>query len=255
MLAAALKATRKGADGRYEQFGYDGLPNGGQFEYGVERFGGRLLNDRLTQCEMNSAGSVRGIQFWTDLRHRHHVAPATAEERAGQTMPQLFGTGRLAMMIAGTVTAAQVRDQKPAFVWDVLPIPRGPAGDQLRAGGGGYGLHKGIQSLDAAWLLLKHLVSPEVLMDMVGQPRRSVPGRASVAKSVAAETGTAPRNWQVIIPVTEKARHITFGLTPKGGDLLQEVTTTLNKVYNGGTDVRSELDGLTQRINAILAGR
>ncbi|MBI3969994.1 MAG: hypothetical protein HY332_01785 [Chloroflexi bacterium] len=46
--------------------------------------------------------------------------------------------------------------------------------------------------------------------------------------------------------------HITFGLTPKGGDILEEVTPALNKIYNGGTNVKTELDGLTQRINAIF---
>ncbi|MBI3969980.1 MAG: sugar ABC transporter substrate-binding protein [Chloroflexi bacterium] len=255
LLAAAQKATRKGADGKYEQFGYDGLPNGGQFEYGVERFGGRLLDEKLAKCEMNSAGSVRGVEFWTDLRHRHHVAPATAEDRAGQNMRQMFSTGRLGMVIGGTTFAAQVRDDKASFSWDVLPVPRGPAGDQLRSGGGGYGLHQGVKNLDAAWLFLQHLVSAEVLMDMVGQPRRSVPGRITVAKVIAADTSTSPKNWKVIIPVTEKARHITFGLTPKGGDILEEVTPALNKIYNGGTNVKSELDGLTQRINAILGTR
>jgi multiple sugar transport system substrate-binding protein len=253
MLAAAQKATKMGGDGSFSQFGYDGLPNGGQFEFGVERFGGRLLDDRLVQCQMNGAGSVQGIQYWTDLRHRYNVAPANATQRASQNMLQLFSTGRLALSVTGTTFASQVRDAKPAFEWDVLPVPRGPAGDPLRSGGGGYGLHKAAKNLEAAWLYLNHMVSNEVLLDMVGQPRRSVPGRTSVARTIAADTSVAPKNWRVIIPVTEKARHITFGLTPKGGDILQEVTPALNKIYEGGTNVKSELETLTQKINAIVA--
>jgi multiple sugar transport system substrate-binding protein len=252
MLAAAQKATKKGAEGKFETFGYDGLPNGGQFEFGVERFGGRLLNDKLTQCEMNGAGSVQGIQFWTDLRHRSNVAPANAEQRAGQNMTQMFSAGKLAMAVTGTTFAAQVREAKAAFDWDVLPVPRGPAGDPLRSGGGGYGLHKGVKNLDAAWLYDKHMLSSEVLMDMVGQPRRSVPGRTSVAKAVAADASVAPKNWKVIIPVTEKARHITFGLTPKGGDILTEITPALNRCYDGTVNVKTELEAFTQKVDAIL---
>ena len=249
MLAAAQRATKKDTG----QFGYDGLPNGGQFEYGVERFGGRLLNERMTQSEMNSAGSVAGIQFWTDLRHRHNVAPANAEQRAGQNMQQMFAAGRLAMAIGGSGFAAQVRDLKATFDWDVLPVPRGPAGDPLRSGGGGYGLHKGTKDQEAAWQYLKHMVSSEVLMDMVGLLRRSVPGRSSVAKAAAADASVAPKNWKVIIPVTEKTRHITFGLTPKGGDVLTELTPALTRIYDGNLSVKTELDTLTQKINAALA--
>ena len=125
-------------------------------------------------------------------------------------------------------------------------------GDQLDVAG--YDGLKGTSGQDAAWLYLKHMVSSDVLLDMVGQPRRSVPGRVSVAKTVAADGSVAPRNWRVIVPVTEKARHITFGLTPKGGDILQEVTPALTRVYAGGTNVKTEMDGLAQRINAILGG-
>jgi multiple sugar transport system substrate-binding protein len=254
MLAAAQKAARKSGD-QLEVAGYDGLPNGGQFEYAVERFGGRLLDDRLTHCELNSAGSVAGIQFWTDLRHRHNVAPVNAQQIGGLNLLQSFTQGRLALAGSGTTFASQVKAADPAFEWDVVAVPRGPAGDPLRAGGGGYGLVKGARDQDSAWRYLTFMVSAGVLMDMVGQPRRSVPGRASVAKAVAAESGTAPGNWKVIVPVTEKARHITFGLTPKGGDVLQEVTPALNKVYAGGTNVKSELDALAQRIDAILGAR
>ncbi len=254
MLAAAQKVTRKNSD-QLEVAGYDGLPNGGQFEYGVERFGGRLLDDKLAQCEMNSSGSVAGIQFWTDLRHRYNVAPINAQQIGGLNLLQSFTQGRLAMAINGTTFASQVKAATPTFEWDVLAVPRGPAGDPLRSGGGGYGLLKAAKDQPAAWLYLKYMLSNEVLMDMVGQPRRSVPGRVSVAKAVAADSSVTPKNWKVIVPVTEKARHITFGLTPKGGDILTEVTAALNKVYGGGTNVKSEMDTLTQKVNAILASK
>jgi hypothetical protein len=91
-----------------------------------------------------------------------------------------------------------------------------------------------------------------VLMDMVGQPRRSGPGRSSVAKAIAADTSGGPKNWKVIVPVTEKARHITFGLTPKGGDVLQELMPALTRIYAGGVNVKSELDGLSTKINGAL---
>jgi multiple sugar transport system substrate-binding protein len=252
MLAAAQKATRKGAD-QLDVAGYDGLPNGGQFEVAVERFGGRLLDERLTRCEMNSAGSVAGVQFWTDLRHRHNVSPVNAQQIGGLNLLQSFTQGRLALAGSGTTFASQVKATNPTFEWDVVAVPRGPAGDPLRSGGGGYGLVKGTRNQDAAWRYLTHMVSSEVLLDMVGQPRRSVPGRASVARVVAGEAGVAPRNWKVIVPVTERARHITFGLTPKGGDILQEVTPALTRVYAGGASVKSEMEALAQKINAILA--
>jgi multiple sugar transport system substrate-binding protein len=254
MLAAAQRVTRKSGD-QLDAAGYDGLPNGGQFEHAVERFGGRLLDDRLSRCEMDSAGSVAGLQFWTDLRHRHNVAPVNAQQIGGLNMLQAFTQGRLALAGSGTTFASQVKAANPAFEWDVVAVPRGPAGDALRAGGGGYGLVKGAKDQDAAWRYLTFMVSAGVLMDMVGQPRRSVPGRASVAKAVAAEPDVAPRNWKVIVPVTEKARHITFGLTPKGGDILQEVTPALNRVYAGGTSVKSEMDTLAQKIDAILGAQ
>ena len=89
-------------------------------------------------------------------------------------------------------------------------------------------------------------------MDMVGLLRRSVPGRSSVAKAAVADTPVAPKNWKVIIPVTERTRHITFGLTPKGGDILTEVMPALTRCYEGNANVKSELDTLTQRINGVL---
>lgn len=248
LLEQAKRLTKPAS----QLYGFVGFPSGGQFEHGVERFGGSLFDEKLQRCALNSAGSVAGVQWWTDLRHRHGVSPSAPDMATLGGAERAFGNGNVAMVVLGTPSVGRVRGFQ--IDWDVAPIPPGPRGDQLRAGGGGYAISGKTPNPEQSWVLLKHLTSKETLAEMIGRSGRSIPGRKSVAQSTI-DAAKPPRNWPAALKEAEKARAISFSLHPRGGDILDEVTRGLNAIYDTGGDVKAQLEALTTRVDALLAQR
>lgn len=248
LLEQAKRLTKPAS----QLFGFVGFPTGGQFEHGVERFGGSLFDEKLQRCALNSAGSVAGVQWWTDLRHKHGVSPLAPDLAALGGAERAFVSGNLAMVALGTTSVGRVRGFQ--IDWDVAPIPPGPRGDQLRAGGGGYGISGKTPIPEESWVLLKQPTSKETLAEIIGKSGRSIPGRTSVAQT-SYDAGKPPRNWPAALKEAEKARVISFSLHPRGGDILDEVTRGLNAVYDNGGDVKAQLEALTTRVDSVLAQR
>ena len=156
------------------------------------------------------------------------------------------------MSIMGTPSVARIRGY--TLDWDVAPIPRGPKGDQLRSGGGGYGIAGKTDEPEESWALLKFLTSKDTLAEMIGKSGRSIPGRKSVAEA-STDATKPPKNWPVAFKEAEKAKAISFSLLARGGDVLDEVGKGLGPIFNAGGDVKGQLDQMTAKIDAILASK
>ena len=109
---------------------------------------------------------IDGIQFLADLRHRYKVWPMPeeiADLRAGNSIPTLFQTGKVALEFNTPGVLSRYVDIKE-FQWGLGAVPNPPSlprnnwfyADQ-------WCTFKGGPNKDAAWLLVKHMVSPEAL--------------------------------------------------------------------------------------------
>ena len=97
-----------------------------------------------------------------------------------------------------------------------------------------------------------------MLQDLLPQAERIAARLKARGETVSvAESSTdatkPPKNWPVAFKEAEKAKAISFSLTAKGGDVLDEVGKGLGPIFSNGGDVKGQLDQLTAKIDAILA--
>jgi multiple sugar transport system substrate-binding protein len=119
--------------------------------------GGKMSQDGL--MTLDTAEAIAGIQAFADLIHVHHVMPeAVFLDEMGMSAGQMIENGRLAMVIDGSWTLADIYNI--AAPLGVGPVPR--LADSGLASGQGH-LHSilnGSQNPDSAWSWLSFLARP-----------------------------------------------------------------------------------------------
>lgn len=194
-LAAGQRLTQRGPGGQVETWGSD-LVGGwwGEWLIYVRQAGGRLFTENLDCCLLDTPESLAGLRLYNGKVNQWGFAP-----RPGHGPSNGFASGRLAMLYGGHVGAWRTYNAIPNLDWDIQVLPIGPAG---RRGGeiamGAYGITKGCRQREAAWTLLKHIVSKPAIREHVGH------GTLSVRKSVASEVlldparRSSPHNIQAV---------------------------------------------------------
>jgi len=114
-------------DGEPDQYAYAG--SGGTNVLALIRAaGGEVFDDLVSQCIINEAGGVAGIEYMASLVLEHGIQPPP--EMMINELGITFETGRMAM--AGGTTCDNVQslhpDKRLPFEWDFVILPAGPAG-------------------------------------------------------------------------------------------------------------------------------
>ena len=114
-------------DGEIDQYFYAG--QGGTNILALLRAaGGEVFNETITECTLDEAGAVAGIEFMASLVLEHQVQPPP--EMQVQELGITFNTGRMAL--GGGTTCDSVRDlredRRLPFEWDFVVLPAGPGG-------------------------------------------------------------------------------------------------------------------------------
>ena len=170
----------------------------------VRQAGGRLFNEDLSACLLDSPEAIRGLRMYYDKVHTHGISP-----RPGFGPSNGFASGQVGMLFGGHVSTWKTYNAMPGLDWDVAMLPAGPAG---RAGGeiavGAYGITRGSSHPEAAWRLLKFIVSPENIREQVRLGTLSV--RRSVAEELLLVPGRTdrPRNMAAVYRQIQCARPI-----------------------------------------------
>jgi ABC-type glycerol-3-phosphate transport system substrate-binding protein len=92
----------------------------------MRAFGGEMLNEDGTQCQMNNELGVQAVTYLFDLFQTHKVAPTPDQMVGGAN--DMWIAGSLGMLQGGTsvsVTGGTIGD---AFEWMVAPNAVGPGG-------------------------------------------------------------------------------------------------------------------------------
>lgn len=182
-VAAGIRLTRRGADGRVEVWGSNIMTGWwGEWLIYVRQSGGDLFTTDLNRCLLDTPEAIRGLRFYFDKIHTHGFAP-----RPGFGPELAFGSGKVAMDWGGHTGLWVSYNQIPSLDWDVQILPSGPA---TRRGGefaiDTFGVSKDSPRREAAWEFIKFLVSKPSIRRHVQE------GYLSVRKSVADELLFAP---------------------------------------------------------------
>lgn len=153
----------------------------------VRQAGGRLFNDDLTRCLLDSPESVAGLTMYNDRIFKHKFAPAP-----GYGPDNQFASGKIGMWYGGHTEKWKTYNAIPGLDWDVEMLPIGPNGRQggeiaIRA----YGITRNSQNPEAAWKLIKFMVTPEYIRSNVKRGGLSV--RRSIAEEFLRATNNLPR--------------------------------------------------------------
>jgi multiple sugar transport system substrate-binding protein len=148
--------------------------------------GARWVDDpqHPTRYRFNDPAFMQAVQFRADLALKHKVMPGPDDLKAlGEVEPyEHFMKSSAAMFLSGlwkTPPLRAIRD----FQWDVVMVPKGPAGQLgFASGGSGYGILKASKNKAAAWELIRFLTGPE------GGKRMAAAGLAQPALSSVANS-------------------------------------------------------------------
>ena len=170
----------------------------------VRQAGGQPFSDDGRRCLLDSPEAVRGLRFFHEKVYRDGFSPPP-----GRGFPGGFAGQRHAMVLGGHVGDWRTYNAVPSLNWDVQVLPAGPAG---RSGGemalGAYGISRHCRHPEAAWTLLKFLVSHAAIEKEVRSGALSV--RRSVADRIllAPDRRVAPQNIGAVYAQLEHARPI-----------------------------------------------
>ncbi len=164
--------------------------------------GGSILNADNTRCTLDEPAAYEALQWMSDLRTKHHVAPTAAD--AADIGPQkLFTNGQIGMYISGSWAAGLIFNKEiTTFDYDVAPLPMGKKRASF-IGGACWGILKGGKHKKEAWELVKFMTSPS-MQKHFAEKKQIIPSRKSVAESGAyLYLKDKPRKKQVFIDAIE----------------------------------------------------
>lgn len=194
--------------------------------------GGGVLSDDLKNIIINQPQSKKGLQFYTDLRNKYHVAP-TESESASATMAQLFLQNKIAMHLSGRWLVPKYREDAK-FNWDVVNFPKGDAGSIVPMDASGWAVSKTSKHKEEALRLIKYLSSKESI-EKFTKSGLIVPARIDVANSETfLNKSEAPKSSKVFIDVIKTSKKTPVSVNYREiQDKLREKT---NYLFNSNTN-------------------
>jgi ABC-type sugar transport system, periplasmic component len=250
LLDKAIKLTKTDSEGRVTQYGFYAWawPN---FIYA---FGGSMVDDVKdpTKCTLDSAGSVAGLKFYTDLMNKYKVQPtSTAMTNLAMGVQGMFMTGRLAMLSSGIWETPGLR-KMAGLDWDIAMFPKGPSG--IRAfgtGGSGYCILKETKVPEAAFEVIKALAGRS------GQTMLADTGLAQPAIRDIAQSGhwaldnKPPKNKAMLDEAMKYVVYEPFSPVWREAKELY-INPELDMVFGGKRSVEDAVKSFTVKVDELL---
>jgi len=196
-LWAAKKLSKDlDGDGKLEQWGC--VPDGWWEDF-IWQNGGDILTRDNKRCILDQPAAYEALQWMSELRTKHHVAPTPADAADVGAM-KMFTNGQIGMLVSGSWAAALYlnKEIKGAFDYDAAPIPKGKRRASFM-GGAAFSILSRSKHKKEAWELVKFMTSP-TFQGYYAKTQQIIPSRRSVAESGAyLYLKDKPRNKQVFI--------------------------------------------------------
>lgn len=191
--------------------------------------GGGVLSDDLKTSIIDSSQSKNGLQFYSDLRNKYHVAP-TSSEAGSATMAQMFLQGKLAMHLSGRWLVPKYREDAK-FDWNVINFPAGDAGSVVPLDASGWSIAKSSKHKAEAMRLVDYLASKKC-SEKFSQSGLIVPARIDVAQGefLQSQRNLKPKSAKVFLDVikTSKPTHVSTDYR----EIQDEIKQKTNYLFN-----------------------
>ena len=209
--------------------------------------GGRLLDAEKNVCAVEE--NTAGMQFYIDLIKKYKVSIPTVD-LTEQGLDQIFSTRQIAMFPGSPWLVAQFKTIKN-LNWDIVNLPKGPAGSISRFSGFVYVIPEQSKNHDLAWDLLKILVSGKIMIDNV-RHNDVIPMRRSILKSPTYKEYTGTTSWNDSVFVTSLATGRIQPLIPQYDEMGSIVQQEFDRLLHSDAEVRTVARSITVRINKLL---
>ncbi len=223
------------------------------FEGMVYSFGGRLVSQDGRRALFGEPPAVAALTLLRDLAKRDKVLYVN-QNFSG--IIENFIAGRSAAIVHSSF-ALSIITGRARFRWSVAPIPAGPSGSVLNAGGGNFVLFAKTspERQRAAWEFLKWMTSP-VNTAFYSMRSGYLPLRASATED------SQLKAYYKQFPMAKKSVELSFNYG-KGRMVVLDVekgvrqflVPALEAVLLGSADPKQALDDATSKANAVLGGK
>ena len=245
-LEASRKLTREGGGGKI--FGTFAAASGFNVFQMIWQNGGEIMNEKRTQSLFDSPQAIETVQFLTDLRVKHQVAPQPADYQ-GQTLPQFFLAGRMSSYTTGQNLALDLQKNNP-FAWDAVAVPRNRQKAYAQASSG-HGITRPSKQPAAGWELVKWLAGEDA-SKLYAARGLVIPALIKVTESDVFSGAGMPTNYgKTWRDALKEAR--SFGITRRWNDVLATLDKELAPALEGAKPVPDAMRSLKQQVDQILA--
>jgi multiple sugar transport system substrate-binding protein len=125
-------------------------------------FGANVMDDMWApkRWTFDSQQSVDTLQYLQDLVWKHRVMGSLTETTGQNSPSNLFQRGQLGVYLE-VMSFNTVLQPVREFEWQIVPVPRGPAGRFNRMAGAGIGVSTQTKYINESWEFIKFLTGPE----------------------------------------------------------------------------------------------
>ena len=167
-------------DARIDQWGIAGLDNIVAWTNLINQNGGSLFNKDKTKCLIDSPEAIEAVEFFKKLFDSKALVSTynlSTSGLGGMELAQAFASGRVAMVFSDV---GYLANYLKTMSWGVVEPPMQKK-KASHAGSLGYTVSSKTKYPGESWKLVKFLVSPEFMREMIGKDV-GYPSRKSVSK-------------------------------------------------------------------------
>ncbi len=192
---AARKMTADtNGDGQPDVWGADISASKWTFPAWLPLFGGSIMDPAAEKVTLDQPPAFNALQFLVDLVHGYNVAPNPM-----QTDPAgIFLTGNVGLGSHYSFYLINLR-ANARFSWDVLPLPRGPAGPGNIILGNLYMIDRETKHPDLAWELVRYLAGADVQRRFAAEVGSLFARRSFLLPGGVYHATDPQRNWAAIL--------------------------------------------------------
>ena len=218
----------------------------------IQSFGGTILTEDFSESNLLSPGSLAGLQYDSDLIHKHGVAP-TPEMADG--LGELFFTGKVALRPNSAYNIQRFREIED-FRWDIALLPEGPEGRKITlAGDPAHSISANTEHPEEAWAFFKWYYN-NLSVDNLILGGNFTGNKALADVWTADQEGMTPHNIGVVQETVE-----VYGARPPYWDVgirtlpeIRRAVSDMIRSYRGGhVTVEEAAAEATATINEALS--
>jgi len=256
------KALTQASGGKTTQWGIgDASMSGARFSamlYGGDWFPeDSYVTGWIKEFTGNAPEVIQAYQYLSDLANKYHVSPTAAEQKAnGGSITKMFEAGQIGMTLNSAGFLETLRRQTTGVDFGLAAIPMPAAKPRRTLIWADYWCYfSGVKDPDAAWQLLKYMVTPEAQV-LYPLQAGSVPSIKSLAGEWVKQRQAANKLGADVLQVAIDAipvSHVSAdNFTVNWPDLGKVIETPMGNVISGKQDAQTAIQSLTAAAQDII---